>query len=184
MKLNSKKQQVIILEGPDSTGKTEIGKALSDKIGVPYFKNSYERERIFRDARSDLATYCGLYMADFLENTGNSVILDRFHISEYVYAQVYNRETSVDDILEIENKLTNIDAKIIYCYKNDLRDYEDEDIDKGKIRKIKYQYEEYFSKYQLLELLKLKTDDKDLDNQIRKIVHFLKIKDYLNGRSE
>jgi len=37
-----RKQQVIIFDGPDGCGKTNIAAALSDALGVPVFKNQFE----------------------------------------------------------------------------------------------------------------------------------------------
>lgn len=168
------RQQVIIFEGPDSSGKSQIGRELSKRINVPYFKNNRESKRILSNLNSECAVYCGIYMADYLSSTGQNVIIDRFHISEYVYATVYNRETNFNDINTISRILTGIRAKVIYCYKENLDNYNDNHIEKEKIPKIKSIYDEYFLKNCRLQTLKLKTDDQDLGKQVRKILSFLK----------
>ena len=86
----SSSQQIIIFEGPDGCGKTNISTALSEKIRVPYFKNKDEW-KFFVDNPSyfvNALTYGDPYFLSYLEQTGASVIVDRWYPSEWVYSQV------------------------------------------------------------------------------------------------
>jgi deoxyadenosine/deoxycytidine kinase len=88
-------QQVIIFEGVDRCGKTNIAKALSNRIDVPYFKNQDEHKYFLSKPGyfADAARYVDTYFASYLEASRASVILDRAWPSEWVYSQVLNRPT-------------------------------------------------------------------------------------------
>lgn len=170
MEINN--QRIIIFEGPDDTGKSDIAKALSKLIGVPYFKNKIE-DSIFEDGNSDNAIYSGLYMTQFLVDTGYDIILDRFHASEFVYSEVYNRETDADSIVDMDEDLGNLNTTIVYCYKDNLEDYSDHLVDKETIKEIKDKYHLFFQITDCNVLL-LQTDSENLEWQIAHITDFLR----------
>jgi len=66
------KQTVIIMEGPDGCGKTEIGKALSKQFGIPYFKVNSEHENWRKGKFKEALEFDQTYITQFLKQTGHS----------------------------------------------------------------------------------------------------------------
>lgn len=71
---------MIIIEGCDKTGKTTLSRELSRKTGFPIVKFSQPK------TKNPYNEY-----VDFLMKLKRDVILDRFHVGEFVYPVVYNR---------------------------------------------------------------------------------------------
>lgn len=173
-----RKQTVIIFEGPDFTGKTEISKALSSRLDIPVYKNKMEGMFVTSDD-STMAAYCSFYVADLLEKTGISVILDRFHISEWVYAKIFNRRTNGNFIIRAENILSTIGAVVIYCYKTNYAGYEDRHIKIEQIKYIEQEYKYYFTNYLECKIFTLNTFRVcSLEVQVDSICRWLQKKEY------
>jgi hypothetical protein len=167
--VNNNKQKVIIFEGPDCTGKTNISQRLSEIIRVPRYKNNVEKNFLF-SSDSSVAAYNSFYIADFLRETKISIILDRFHISEWVYSKVFERKTKEELILEAEKILSSIGAKIIYCFKTKRDDFEDANVGIEKIPFIEFEYDNYFRQHLKCDMFKLDTSiDLNVDSQVEKI---------------
>ncbi len=164
---------VIIFEGHDCSGKSSIAIELSKILGIPYFKNPKEHEWLKKGKMVDATRYGGLYLANFIAIAKYPVIMDRGYASEYVYSKVFGRQTDIGAIFEIDRIYADIGAKIVYCYKDDLTDYQDELVDVEHVNAIKVAYEEFF-KLTKCEVFRLNTDDKDLDRQIVEIMRWLR----------
>jgi thymidylate kinase len=170
--INKMTQTIIIMEGHDAAGKSNIAIELSRVLGIPYFKGTKENTRFFRKSR-DVSYIEAIVLCDFLEQTGYSVIIDRFHISEYVYSLVFGREINHKKFEEIDFRLGILDAKVIYCYKTEFKSYHDELVDIDKIDQIKKDYYEYFRGINTLKYLDLCTDNEDLASQSNIIIEWL-----------
>lgn len=164
-------QRLIIFEGPDSTGKSEIAKRLSYLLGIPYFKNENEKA-MFKQSSFKESLQGSLFLAQFLKQTGHSAIIDRAHGSEFVYSLVFKRETSPMLIGEIDDVYASMRAKIIYCYKDKLEGYKDDLVDVKFVDMIKEGYNR-FLKITACDVLRLNTDSNDLDQQIGVIMSWL-----------
>jgi thymidylate kinase len=163
--------KIIIFEGPDLCGKTEIGKALSKELKMSYFKNTAEHNSFREDSFTQSAFIESNYLFSLLNQINfpdNGIILDRHMPSEYVYSKVYNRKTNFDLIWETDNKFANLNTTIIYCFKTKYKDFNDEVISFDKIEKIKEMYEDYFSKTKI-KVIRLNTTDENLEREIKEI---------------
>lgn len=165
------KQIILLFEGHDYSGKTQIARELSRLIDIPYFKNIRENEAFNRDELKYFTKYGGIYLADFLRQTGYSAIIDRSYPSEYVYSTVLDRD-SCENIFEIDKIFALMGTQIIYCFKEDLTGYKDNLIDIELIPKIKIVYDKFF-KLTKCRYYKLNTDNVDLNWQIKKILGYL-----------
>jgi len=65
--MNESKQQIVVLCGPDHTGKTNIARELSKVIDVPYFKSSNEHATYLqnKDLFINQLRYADMRMVDF-----------------------------------------------------------------------------------------------------------------------
>jgi thymidylate kinase len=166
-------KHIIIFEGPDRTGKSEIGQTLADVLNIAYFKNPNEhnnfKEYNTLDAfRYDTKYILSLIQADVFKNSG--IILDRHFPSEYVYAKVYNRKTDENLIWHYDNEFAKLNATIIYCYKSTYDDFSDELISENDIKNIRNVYENDYLKNTKMNIIKLETSNENLQEQISYIM--------------
>jgi len=164
-------QKIILFIGPDNSGKTTIANALSKKVNIPYYKKENEKDTFYKKDLNVLFSEA-FYMFSFLKNTGYSIIRDREYPCEYVYSSVYNRETNVDLIWELDSKYSTLNTKIIYCYKEKYIDFSDEVVQLSKISELKSYYEIFLKKTKN-NILKLDTTTEDLDSQLVSILNFI-----------
>lgn len=104
------------MEGADRSGKTFAAQKLSKKFNIPIFKGtrapkSAEELRIDRSVRAQIETET---IYEFLKQTGYSVIIDRFFLSELVYSKVYGRPVDESFIWDIDAKFADLKAIIVY----------------------------------------------------------------------
>ncbi len=131
MNRNDGRQYVIVFEGPDGCGKTNIAQELSTKTGIPYFKfdgePAYWREGKFKDAlRFDQP-----YLGQFLSQTEHSVIVDRAWPSEWVYSRAYGRETDPVVWYQVDKAFAQLDAIVVVCMRRSYVDITDDLVSKA-----------------------------------------------------
>lgn len=163
---------IIIFEGHDMTGKTNIANELSKKLHLSVVKSKREKNRWW-DPQIDLM-YAVDAQVELFEQLKLSAIYDRFHASEYAYSKAFKRFTSYEKIFEIDERLSKLNTIIIYCYK-DEKYYQDDDAYITPIQKynnIKQYYDEFLSLTKC-KYLKLNTNDENLQSQILKILEFI-----------
>jgi thymidylate kinase len=167
-------QKIFILDGPDGCGKTNIGKELSRRLSIPYFKNQDEHRYFLKDPDyfRNAIRYVDRYFTSYLEDTGVSVILDRAWPSEFVYSQVLNRTTDFEVLRELDERHRALGTKIVIpvrsSYDNVNDDYDE--INKN-IQKIHQFYME-FAAWSKCDVQVLNVDDENLDREIEEILSF------------
>ncbi len=169
------KQQIIILGGTERVGKTEIAKALSARLGIPIFKAQVQK-KFFMGDRSQFLPFLKFgetTLADFLEQTGTSVILDRNWPSEIVYSEYFNRPTDVDVTKQLDEAYANMGALIVVCTR--LQGYagrvdeDDKTIREEQITAIDKLYKKRVSQVKTRHVF-LDTSDEDLERELREII--------------
>lgn len=164
-------KKLVIFVGPDMCGKTEIGKAVAKRMNLEYFKNNAEHSRFNADSFINELRHCGPLTLEFIDQInfkGDGIVLDRYTPCEWVYSKVYNRKTDEDLIWEIDQKLADRNATIVYCYKDYYKKFEDEVIKEKEIASIKKEYENYFNQ-SAVKVIKLNTTSEDLNQQLREL---------------
>lgn len=169
-------QRVIIFDGPDRCGKSEMARELSSRLQIPYFKNEAEWEAFSNDTQyfQNAMKYGDDFFYRFLKGTGTSCILDRSYPSEWVYSKVYNRSTYNDSLERIDTIASSIGVKIIVPFRTSYDGIYDEihDIDSEHITKLDFMYYE-FLKWTKCSSLRLNVDDENLDREMDDIINFL-----------
>lgn len=89
---------VFIVDGPDCTGKTTLCNKLSEKYNIPYYHLTY-----YSDKKKHEQQFIDIF--DKIKNN-ESFIVDRYIMSEIVYADVY-RESKYFDTDLLINTLSN-----------------------------------------------------------------------------
>ena len=100
---------LIIIDGPDGSGKTTLAKRLADITGYEYFHFSYPTSPA--EKRCMVQKY-----RDFIKNHPNA-ILDRSWYSEMVYGPIVRGVSHVSrkDMQDLEILLCKHGGLIIYC---------------------------------------------------------------------
>lgn len=137
-------QTIIVFDGPDRCGKTEMAKRMSELVDIPYFKMETERENWNKGRFKDCLEIDQPYILSFLKQTGHSAIIDRAWPSEYVYSKVYKRETNYNMIVRIDKGFADLGTIVISPYRANMATAEDDDlITRDKYEQIKNMYQEF-----------------------------------------
>ena len=171
-------QTIIIFEGPDGCGKTNMAHGLSGKIGAPYFKNKDEWKH-FQDDPSyfvNALTYGDPYFLSYLEQTKASVIVDRWYPSEWVYSQVFDRPTNMGVLRAIDDRAASLGAKIIIPTRTSYSNVVDQfaDIVTPDLLATVHDYYLAFKDWTKCESLVINVDDEDLDRELAEILEFIR----------
>ena len=171
-----KGQSVVIFDGPDMCGKTEMAHALSPIIQAPYFKNESEWEYFENDPSyfRNALVYGDTFFYSYLQQTGASVILDRSYPSEWVYSRIFLRVTNQKALREIDKKAHSLNTKIVIPYRTSYEGLEDQfsSITPSRLTEIEMLYRK-FSEWTLCDTLLLNVDSEDLDEEISEILNFI-----------
>lgn len=171
------KQHVIIFDGPDMCGKTQMAQALSKRLGVGYFKNKRE-SKFFREDPGyfqKALKYGDPFFASYLKQTGASVIMDRSYPSEYVYSRVFGRETNADILRMVDTMFSDVGALIIIPFRTSYEKIKDDqfsEIDATMLEQIDKLYDE-FSLWTSCRVLKLNVDNENLEQELAEILDFI-----------
>lgn len=166
-------QKIIMLEGPDWTGKTNIAHSLGKLLGIPIYRPA--GQNIMRFGSWSIVEgklYEGFALVDFLSKTGQSVIFDRSYPSEYVYSKVMNRKFHEETLTELDLAFASIKTKIVICYKSNLDGYQDDLIPKEQIEPLVETYK-IFDEFTTCKTFWLDTYLTSLSEQMSSIVGFL-----------
>lgn len=106
---------VIILEGPNKCGKSLLAKYLVKNNGFAYFKDYTVNEKETKPGKltrivTEEQICAQARLINTLNEYGFNLVLDRFHISEYVYGKIFRGYNSkaierAEEILTSEVKL-------------------------------------------------------------------------------
>lgn len=99
-----KEQRIIIIDGPDCTGKTTLAAKLSKEHGLPFVHLGYKK---------DFDEFCKQF-SDVMERVenGESFIVDRFILSNIIYAIIFQNGKTVPFVEKCINVLRN---PVVHC---------------------------------------------------------------------
>ena len=172
----SSKQKVIVFEGPDGCGKTNISQALAADLQVPYFKNKDEWKFFVDDPAYfvNALTYGDPYFLSYLEQTGARVIIDRGDPSECVYSQVFDRPTNMDALELIDKRAAALGTKIVIPFRKDYQNVTDQFKDiitSDVLDKVHAAYMR-FVEWTECDTFLLNVDDENLSRELKEVHDF------------
>ena len=105
---------IVILEGLERTGKTTLAKIFEEKGFVNFKDHNHLRDFSVGNIAERLDSTLSTLVA--LDRKGINIVLDRFHISEYVYSTLNRGKSSslFEHIWYIDEVLSHLDTKLIY----------------------------------------------------------------------
>lgn len=170
-------QRVIIFEGPDGCGKSNISQALSVSINTPYFKNKDEWKNFIDDPSYfvNALTYGDPYFLSYLEQTGASVIIDRWYPSEWVYSRIFDRPTNHEVLHLIDRRAAALGAKIIIPFRSSYANVVDQFeavITPTVLEQVAIAYRE-FASWSACEIFFLNVDDENIKRELFEVKNFL-----------
>jgi thymidylate kinase len=123
-------QKIIVFEGPDGCGKTNIAQGLSADLKIPYFRMPTQEENWRRGGTSfrDALRYDQTWNAEFLRQTRCSVILDRAWPSEFVYSKVYKRETDEETLRKVDEAMARLGTQVVIPLRHDYSKVREDDL--------------------------------------------------------
>ena len=165
-----KQQTIIIFEGIDMCGKSTIAKALSLKLEIPIFKMNLPKH--FWDFLIH-QRYATEAITQMFEQTGQSAILDRSFLSDYMYSCLFNRPYDKATHVLTDERFAKMNALVVYCYKDEesfQEDTEDADfITMNDYKKMMIHYDLVLDETNCRHI-RLNTSDENLEEQLKTII--------------
>tara|TARA_Y100000310_G_scaffold168260_1_gene168345 strand:- start:1960 stop:2544 length:585 start_codon:yes stop_codon:yes gene_type:complete len=173
-------QRIIIFDGPDMCGKTEMSLELSRRLEIPYFKNEGEWDFFENDPGyfANCVKYGATFLCSFLKQVGSSVIMDRGHHSEWVYSQIFQRATDQKLLKRVDNAFAEMGAVLIVPYRSTYHGLVDQfdAITPKKLQEIDEKYKK-IKDWTACDVFYLNVDDENLDREMSDILKYLHTKE-------
>lgn len=169
-------QTIVIFDGPDGCGKTNIATELSKLVCIPYFKNRTEWTAFekFDDYFVNAIRYADPYFISYLEQSRASVILDRAFPSEWVYSQAFGRATDFKQLIFSDRAYAALGTRIVIPVRSSYDHVRDQfsQIDAEKLREIDKLYRA-FAEWTKCKTLFLNVDSENVVEQVGQIAMFM-----------
>lgn len=128
---------IVVLEGLERTGKSTIAEILETKYNFVNFK---DHNHLMEMDRSSIANRLDatLSMIIALDKANIDVVLDRFHLSELIYATYYRgyNRANFQHIRYIDEVLSHLNTKLYLLERTVDKGYEEAFPDNGYFKKI------------------------------------------------
>lgn len=175
IKTNS--QVILLCGGADMCGKTNILRALSDATGIPYFKASGEHENFLnsQDKFLNELRYSDPRAIDIFRQTGQSILMDRGYMCEWVYSRYFGRQTDDEMLRRIDEAYASLGAKVLICTRRSfagIKDDLDARIDSAALEKISDLYKQ-FCEWTKCDVHVLYVDSEDIVEEVTEVLSFM-----------
>ena len=135
-------QRIIIFDSPDGTGKTNIAQGLAEQLEIPYFKFNREHDYWRKGQFKTALEFDQPYLLQLLQQTRQSIIIDRAYPAEWVYSQVFGRETNEPLIKELDRAYAELGAWIIVPLRDSYQgNRQDEVVPQDKLTQLHDMYD-------------------------------------------
>lgn len=135
-----------IVEGPDRSGKTSVGKAFAERLKIPYFKPNNDGRHLHDNEYSKkMLRYCDPYMAEFCKTMRVSCVIDRHYVTEWVYSHVLGRDVDEEGVWNSDRLFADVPATILIFKRASYDGVSDSDprLDSTTLQKLADKYEEF-----------------------------------------
>lgn len=170
--------QLVIVDGPDMCGKTQVARAMASRFGLTYFKNTRERAEFGQknDYFINTLRYGLTYMLDYLRQSDASVVFDRCYPTEWVYARAFGRETDEACLRWCDEEFARLGGKVIVLRRRDYDGIVDDThphlVDTARLKQLDALYVQ-FAGWSKAPVYYVEVDDEDLDRELADIERVL-----------
>lgn len=142
---------IVVVEGLERTGKTTLCKEF-EKRGFVYFKD-FNRINYHDVTSLEGRLDTTLTFLQNLSENGVNVVVDRLHLSEYSYGNVFRKlQGTAKNVDYIDNAISKLNSVLIYCKDNDFEEYKKRMLLKYTpeyVEKLSNTFEYYFDKSEI-----------------------------------
>lgn len=161
-------QKIVIFDSPDGTGKTNIARALSRELKIPYFRMDSQHDNWRTGRFKEALEFDQTYISSFLSQTKCDVIIDRAYPSEWVYSRVYGRSTNDDVLRKVDDEFARMGTYIVIPLRRDYSSSRaDEVVTPDKLKPLHDRYVE-FCEWTKCSTIQIYVDDfeNDVDREL------------------
>lgn len=144
---------IVILEGMERTGKSTLAKALEERGFINFKDHNRFREFDVDAVKHRLDSTLSFLIA--LNEAGQDVVLDRFHLSEIVYSISY-RGNSLDELsynFFIDTTLAQMDTVLVHCVRDIdesyLKAFPDKGFSSKELKEISSRFDYFIDKSEI-----------------------------------
>lgn len=145
----------VLVVGPDRVGKTTLVQRMHEVTKIPTFKCPSEKQIFKQGGRSSLAF--DYTLTHFMAQTGYRFISDRAYPCEWVYSQVFDRETDHELLRMIDTAHANLGTIILYVHSSEPPHEEDDLVSKEDYPKVWQKYGEFIYNWTQCQTVKVDT---------------------------
>jgi hypothetical protein len=170
--------RLLIFEGPDMSGKTNISQEFCRRTTFQYFKNRSERDSFGADPDyfRNCLKYGVPYQLSLLEQVTCDIVFDRHYPTEWVYSRAFERETYSDVLDHVDQRFADLNAAIVICRRdNYVGVYDDtfpEKIDPLRLEQLNDLYRQFMA-WTRCDVYVLDVTKRDIDRHVNEIYDFV-----------
>lgn len=167
-------KMIVVVEGIDRVGKTTLVNKLV-KAGFIELKDEFVIHEFIHEFDDYSIGKCESFVqaAKKLHNAGYNVVIDRLHLTEFVYGMVKSRGVNQHAVWAVDMLLTNLDALLCYVRPADI------EISNGLAGLDQAKYNEMFEfAVKLSSIKRIETDFTKLDDAFQTIMFHTKKYDF------
>lgn len=171
---------IVVVEGLERTGKTTLCKEF-EKRGFVYFKdfNRINYHALYSlEGRLDTT----LTFLQNLSENGVNVVVDRLHLSEYSYGNVFRKiEGTARNIDYVDNAISKLNSVLILCKSDNDEEYKDRMLLKYTVKQIEQlsnKFEYYFDKSEIKNKFEYEFVKYDVSKYVNYIFEQIKYYEY------
>lgn len=131
---------ILLIDGPDGTGKTTVCNILAEKLEWPIVKMPNMKEYFDKGMTEEFSKFFNEMLLQF---KGFDFILDRGYTSSLVYSKVYERQF---DLSYLYNYEKDLNAKVIILTVSDEKMYERRPVDEIIINELRSEIRDEFER--------------------------------------
>ena len=169
---------IVVVEGLERTGKTTLCKEF-EKRGFVYFKD-FNRINKHLCAGMESRLDTTLTFLQNLSENGVNVVVDRLHLSEYVYGKIFRKGYSAN-VDYIDNAISKLNSVLILCKFDNDEEYENRMLLKythEQVMKLSEEFEYYFDKSEIKNKFEYEFVKYDVSKYVNYIFEQIKYYEY------
>lgn len=172
---------IVVVEGLERTGKTTLCKEF-EKRGFVYFKD-FNRINYHNTVGIESRLDTTLTFLQNLSENGVNVVVDRLHLSEYSYGNVFRKLAgTARNIDYIDNAISKLNSVLIYCKDDNFEEYKKRMLLKytpEQVKNLSNEFEYYFDKSEIKNKFEYEFTQHGVSEYVNYIINYYEYDFYL-----